>query len=531
MYKVLISDNLSQNTIKVFRNNNIEADYFPLLGKDLNNLNEVIQNYDGLAIRSTTQISEKILENAKKLKVIGRAGVGIDNIDIKECSNKGIVVMNTPNGNSITTAEHTIAMMLSLARKIPSANSSTKKGYWEKSKFLGEEVRGKVLGIIGVGNVGSVVANLALGLKMRVLAFDPFLSEKKAKLKGITNLVKDLDSLLENSDFISLHLPLTEKTRNIISKSKIKKIKKGSKLINCARGNLIDEEGILEALDNGTLSGVALDVFQKEPALDNPLFNREDTICTPHLGASTFEAQENVAIQIAEQMSDFLNHGAISNSLNAPSVTSQEAPILKPWIETGQVIGSFAGQIVEKSIDAIEIEFVGKVGQINIKPILATITASLLKPIVGDGVINMVSAPVVARERGINIVEIKKDAQGAFGSYIRVSVDYGSTKTSVAGTIYSDGKPRFIQIDGINLEAEPQKHMIYTTNKDIPGFIGDLGTKLGNLDINIASFALGRTQKKGKAIALLAVDDKLKNNDLEEIRKLPQIINAFALDF
>ena len=531
MTKVLISDNLSQNTLKVFRDNNIEVDYLPLLGADSKNLIELIKNYEGLAIRSTTKVSKKMLKNAKKLKVIGRAGVGTDNIDIKECSNRGIVVMNTPNGNSITTAEHTIAMMMSLARKIPSANMSTKQGNWEKSNFIGEEVRGKILGIIGVGNVGSIVANLALGLKMHVLAFDPFLSEKKAKTIGISNLVGNLDDLLERSDFITLHLPLTEKTKNIISKSKIKKFKKGSKLINCARGNLIDEEGILEALDNGILSGVALDVFQEEPALNNPLFNREDTICTPHLGASTLEAQENVAIQIAEQMSDFLNNGAISNSLNAPSVTSQEAPILKPWIETAQVIGSFAGQLVEKAIDTIEIEFVGKVGEINIKPILATITASLLKPTVGDGVINMVSAPLVAKERGINIVEIKKDAQGAFGSYIRVSVECGLTKTSVAGTIYSDGKPRFIQIDGINLEAEPQKHMIYTTNKDIPGFIGDLGTKLGKLDINIASFALGRTQKQGKAIALLAVDDKLKNDELEEIRKLPQIIDAFALEF
>ncbi len=530
MPKVLISDELSEQAVAIFRDRGIEADFRPELGKDTARLAEVIGGYDGLAVRSATKATAEIIARATRLKVIGRAGIGVDNIDLAAASTRGIVVMNTPFGNSITTAEHAIAMMFAVARQIPQANASTHAGKWEKSRFMGVEITGKTLGLIGCGNIGSVVASRAVGLKMKVIAYDPFLSEPRARELGVEKL-DDLDELLARADFVSLHLPKTDKTANILSAERIAGMKPGARLINCARGGLVDEAAVAAALKSGRLAGAAFDVFAVEPARENVLFGLDTVVVTPHLGAATSEAQENVALQIADQMSDFLLHGAIQNAINAPSITAEEAPILRPWCRVAEVLGGFAGQLTEEAIEAIEIEYVGRVGEINRKPLTAALTAALLTPQMGEGVVNMVSAPIMARERGISIAETRKDAQGAYGSYMRLVVRTPAKTRSVAATIFSNGRPRFIQIRGIDLEAEPQRYMLYTRNSDVPGYIGALGSRLGDLAINIATFALGRAEKGGDAIALIGVDEPISPQVLAEIRALPQVREARALAF
>lgn len=530
MPKVLISDKLSDAAVQIFRDKGIDVDFQPDLGKDPAKLKEVIGQYDGLAVRSATKATAEIIEAADNLKVIGRAGIGVDNIDIAAASAKGVVVMNTPFGNSITTAEHAIAMMFACARQIPAADASTQASKWEKSKFMGTEITGKTLGLIGCGNIGSVVASRAIGLKMKVIAFDPFLSAEKAQEMKVEK-IEEVEDLLARADFVTLHLPKTEKTANILNADRIAKMKKGARLINCARGGLVDEAAVRAALDSGALAGAAFDVFAEEPAKDNVLFGAPNFVATPHLGAATTEAQENVALQVAEQMADYLNHGAISNGINAPSVTAEEAPLLKPWISLCEVLGGFAGQVTENAIKEIEIEYVGDVGELNLKPLTATLVAAMLKPLVGEGGVNMVSAPLVARERGVKIAETRKDRQGAYGSYVRLIVTTEAQTRSIAGTVFSDGKPRIIQVKGIGLEADPTPFMLYTTNNDTPGYIGALGTKLGSLGVNIATFALGRAEKGGEAIALLGVDEKIDGAALKEIEALPQVTQAKSLAF
>ncbi|MEM6487170.1 MAG: phosphoglycerate dehydrogenase [Pseudomonadota bacterium] len=535
MPKVLISDKLSDAAVQIFRDRGIEVDFQPDLGKDAAALAEVIGQYDGLAVRSATKATREIIGRADALRVIGRAGIGVDNIDIAAASERGIVVMNTPFGNSITTAEHAIAMMFAVARQIPQANASTHAGKWEKSKFMGVEITGKTLGVVGCGNIGSVVAARAIGLRMRVIAYDPFLAPDRAKDLGVEKVT--LDDLLARADFVTLHLPKTEKTANLLSADRVRAMKPGARLINCARGGLVDEAAVAEALHEGRLAGAAFDVFAEEPARDNPLFGLPNVVVTPHLGASTSEAQENVALQVAEQMADYLNHGAISNAINAPSITAEEAPVLKPWVKLAEVLGGFVGQLTEEPIDEVEIEYVGRVAELNLKPLTAALTASILAPQMGEGAVNMVSAPLVARSRGIQIAETRKDAQGAYGTYVRVIVTTGATngagrKTrSVAGTLFSDGRPRFIQIKGIGMEAEPSPYMLYTVNTDEPGFIGALGTRTGEIGVNIATFNLGRAHKGGEAITLMGVDDPLSDDVLDEIRSLPQVREAKALTF
>lgn len=530
MAKVLISDKLSEAAVEIFRARGIDVTFEPTLGKDPARLAQIIGDYDGLAIRSATKATAEIIAKADNLKVIGRAGIGVDNVDIAAATQKGIVVMNTPFGNSITTAEHAIALMMALARQIPAADVSTQAGRWEKSRFMGVEVTGKVLGLIGAGNIGAIVANRAQGLKMQVIAFDPFLSEDKAKKLGIEKCT-DLEQMLGRADFVSLHLPKTDKTAGILGAAQVAQMKPGARLINCARGGLVDETAVVAALKSGHLAGAAFDVFAVEPAENNPLFGLDNVICTPHLGAATSEAQENVALQVAEQMSDYLLKGAISNALNAPSVTAEEAPLLVPWINLAGILGSFAGQVTENAISEIEIEYVGEVGALNLTPLTAALTARMLVPLVGEGSVNMVSAPIVARERGIRISETRKDAQGAFGTYIRLIVTTEAQTRSVAGTIYSDGRPRIVQIKGIGMEAEPMPYMLYSTNDDSPGFIGALGTKLGALGVNIATFALGRAERGHNAIALLGIDHPLSETELAEIQALPQITGAKFLTF
>ncbi|WP_412552810.1 phosphoglycerate dehydrogenase [Shimia sp. MIT1388] len=501
--KVLVSDKLSETAVQIFRDRGIDVDFMPDLGKDKDKLAEVIGQYDGLAIRSATKATAKLLEKADNLKVIGRAGIGTDNVDKEAASKKGVIVMNTPFGNMITTAEHAIAMMFAVARQIPEASESTHAGKWEKSKFMGTELTNKTLGVIGAGNIGGIVCDRARGLKMKVIAYDPFLSEEKAAKMGVEKV--ELEELLPRADFITLHVPFTEQTANILSAENLAKTKKGVRIINCARGGLVDEEALAELLKSGHVAGAAFDVFKEEPAKENALFNLPNVVCTPHLGAATTEAQENVALQVAEQMSNYLLTGAVENALNMPSVTAEEAKVMGPWIKLADHLGSFSGQMTDEPIKAINILYDGVVSDMNLAALNCSVVAGIMKKANPD--VNMVSAPVVAKERGIQISTTNQDKSGTFDGYIKVTVVTDKRERSIAGTVFSDGKPRFIQIKGINIDAEVGENMLYTTNEDVPGIIGTLGQTLGDNGVNIANFTLGRADVGGEAIALLYVDE------------------------
>ena len=525
--RVLVSDKLSETAVQVFRDRGIDVDYQPDLGKDKDALLAAIAGYDGLAIRSATKVTPKIIAAASRLRVIGRAGIGVDNVDIPAATQRGIVVMNTPFGNAITTAEHALSMMMALARQIPVANATTHAGKWEKNRFMGVELFNKTLGVIGCGNIGSIVADRAIGLKMKVIAFDPFLSPKRAVDIGVEKV--ELEDIFRRSDFITLHTPLTEKTRNIIDGAAIAKCRKGVRIINCARGGLVAEEALYDALKSGQVAGAALDVFEVEPATSHKLFGLDNVVATPHLGASTGEAQENVAIQVAEQMADYLLSGAVSNALNMPSISADEAPRLRPFIAVAEKLGSFAGQLTDELITGVVIEYAGDVGEMNTRALTSAALAGLLQPMLGT--VNMVSAPVVARERGIKVDEVRQSQRGAYETYIRLTVKTGEMERSVAGTVFSDGKPRIIQIKGIELEAEFGPYMLYITNEDKPGLIGALGTLLGNANVNIATFNLGRKTPGGEAICLVQIDEPVPASVLLALSKLPQVKQAKPLAF
>ena len=501
--KVLVSDKLSPTAVQIFKDRGIEVDYLPDLGKDKDKLAEIIGKYDGLAIRSATKVTEKILDAAPNLKVIGRAGIGTDNIDKDAASKKGVIVMNTPFGNMITTAEHAIALMFAVARQLPEASASTHAGKWEKSKFMGVELTGKTLGVIGAGNIGGIVCDRARGLKMKVIAYDPFLSEEKAAKMGVEKV--ELDELLKRADFITLHVPLTDQTRNILSRENLEKTRKGVRIINCARGGLVDEQAVADMLKSGHIAGAAFDVFAVEPAKDSPLFGLPNVVCTPHLGAATTEAQENVALQVAEQMSNYLLDGAVENALNMPSMTAEEAKVMGPWVKLAGHLGAFIGQMTDEPIKAINILYDGTVAKMNLGALNCAVVAGIMKKANPD--VNLVSAPFIAKDRGIQISTTNQDKSGSFDGYIKVTVVTEKRDRSIAGTVFSDGKPRFIQIKGINIDAEVGAHMLYTTNEDVPGIIGTLGLTMGENGVNIANFTLGRSDKGGEAIALLYVDD------------------------
>ena len=501
--KVLVSDNLSETAVQIFRDRGIDVTFDPSIGKDKDRLLEVIGQYDGLAIRSATKVSDKVLEAATSLKVIGRAGIGVDNVDLAAASKKGVIVMNTPFGNSITTAEHAIAMMFAVARQIPEASASTHEGKWEKSRFMGVELTAKTLGVIGAGNIGAIVIERALGLKMKVIAYDPFLSEERAEKLGVTKV--ELDELLARADFITLHVPLTDKTRNILSARAIAKLKPGVRIVNCARGGLVDEDALAQALREGRVAGAAFDVFASEPAIDSPLFKLPNVVVTPHLGAATTEAQENVALQVAEQMSDYLLTGAVTNALNMPSVTAEEAKVMGPWLKLAGNLGAFVGQLTDEPIRAINILYNGEVAKMNTAALNASAVAGLMKATNPD--VNMVSAPIIAKDRGVKCSTTTQEKTGVFDAYIKLTVVTDKRERSIAGTVFSDGKPRFIQIKGITIDAEIGEHMLYTTNEDVPGIIGTLGQTMGENGVNIANFTLGRSEKGKNAIALLYVDE------------------------
>jgi D-3-phosphoglycerate dehydrogenase len=525
--RVLISDALSPAAVQIFKDQGVETDFQPNLGKDKDKLAEIIGNYDGLAIRSNTKVTAKLLEKATRLKVIGRAGIGVDNVDIPAATARGIIVMNTPFGNSITTAEHAIAMMFALAREIPAADASTQAGKWEKNRFMGIEITAKVLGIIGCGNIGSIVASRAIGLRMRVIAFDPFLTPERARELGVEKV--ELEELLARADFITLHTPLTPQTKGIMSTENLAKTKKGVRIINCARGELVDELAMRAALESGHVAGGAFDVFSEEPAVKNPLFGLPNVVCTPHLGASTTEAQENVALQVAEQMSDYLMRGAISNALNFPSISADEAPKLTPFVALAEKLGSFAGQLTESEIRKVTIIYEGAVAELKTKALTAAAIAGFLRPILSD--VNVVSAPVVAKERGIVIDEITRAAEGDYESLITFVVTTDKQERAVAGTVFQDGKPRILSIKGIKVDAEFAPSMIYVTNEDKPGFIGRFAGLLGDAKVNIATFALGRDAPGGSAIALVQVDGDVPPSAIDKIQALPGVKQAKALRF
>ena len=527
MPKVLISDALSPAAVQIFKDRGVEVDFQPALGKDKDKLAEIIGNYDGLAIRSATKVTPKILENAKNLRVIGRAGIGVDNVDIPAATAKGIIVMNTPFGNSITTAEHAISLMLALARQIPEADRSTQAGKWEKNKFMGVEITAKTLGVIGCGNIGSIAADRALGLRMKVIAFDPYLSPERAIDIGVEKV--ELDELLRRADFITLHTPLTDKTRNILDATALNKTKKGVRIINCARGGLVDENALRAALDSGHVAGAAFDVFVTEPATENVLFGHPNVICTPHLGASTTEAQENVALQVAEQMADYLMSGAITNAINFPSISAEEAPKLKPFVELAEKLGSFAGQLTETGISKVQIAYEGAVSQMNTRALTSAALAGLLRPMLGD--VNVVSAPVIAKERGMIIEETTRQVAGDYDSLITITVLTERQSRHVSGTVFADGRPRIVNIKGIRMDAEFAPSMVYITNLDKPGFIGKFSGTLGEANINIATFHVGREAPGANAVALIEIDGELPEDVLAKVRALPQVQSAKPLHF
>ena len=525
MPNVLISDKLAPEAVEIFKDRGVDVDYRP--GLSAEELLEIIGDYDGLAIRSATKVTAELLAAAPRLRVVGRAGIGVDNIDIQAATKAGVVVMNTPFGNSVTTAEHAISLMLSLTRQIPQAHLSTIAGKWEKSKFLGTEISGKRLGLIGCGNIGAIVANRAQGLKMRVMGFDPFLTPERAKQLGIEKV--ELDDLLTNADFITLHTPLTDSTRNIISADALQKTKKGVRIINCARGGLIDEVALCAALHSGHVAGAALDVFAEEPARENILFEAPNLVATPHLGASTVEAQEKVALQVAEQLSDYLVNGAVTNALNMASVSAEEAPILQPYMTLARLLGSFLGQVDTPDIQKVQLEFDGKAATLNEAPVLASMLAGLLGPKMDS--VNMVNAAAIASSNGVEVATVRHDRRCDYESLLRVTISYDGGSRTIAGTLVGGNKPRLVEVQEIAVEADFPENLLYLRNYDKPGFIGALGTVFGDVGLNIATFHLGRKEAGGEAIALIEIDGKINDEALDAVRNLKQVVRADRLSF
>ena len=524
MPRVLIADKLSPAAVRIFEERGVTVDVKTGLTKD--QLLEIIDQYDGVAVRSATKIDKAAIAKAKNLKVVGRAGIGVDNIDVPAATQAGVVVMNTPFGNSITTAEHAIAMMFALARQLPAADVSTQSGKWEKNRFMGVELYGKTLGIIGCGNIGSIVADRANGLKMKVIAFDPFLSPERAVEIGVEKV--ELGQLLSRADLISLHTPLTDKTRNILSRQALAKTRKGVMIVNCARGGLVDEAALREGLDSGQIGGAGFDVFVEEPAASNVLFGAPNFVATPHLGASTLEAQENVALQVAEQMADFLLTGAVSNALNSPSITADEAPKLRPYIALAERLGSFVGQIVDEGLKSVEIVYEGDLARLNVKPLTAAVLAGILRPMLSE--VNVVSAPAIAKERGVTVTESRQELSPTYDSLLRITVVFAGGKFDLAGTVIG-GAPRIVRIKGMDLDAPFCPDMLYVNNLDKPGFIGRLGAVFGDAGINISTFYLGRMASGDDAIALVGVDEPPAPAVLASVKALPHVKEVRLLSF
>ena len=522
--RVLIADRLSPRAEEVFAAHSLEA--IVDTGLDEAGLIRRIPEFAGLAVRSSTRVTKAVLEAAPRLRVIGRAGIGVDNIDVAAATRRGVVVMNTPFGNSITTAEHTIALMLSLARNIPAASASTHAGRWEKSRFGGVELYRKTLGLVGCGNIGAIVANRALGLGMRVIVADPFLAEERATELGVE--VVQYDELLGQADFISFHVPLNDSTRNMMNAAALDRCRPGVRIINCARGGLVDEEALRAAIEAGRVAGAAVDVFQNEPAHENPLFGLEQVVATPHLGASTEEAQENVSVQVAEQMSDFLRTGAVANALNIPSVTAEEAKKLAPYMRLADQLGRLAGQVAATGFRSVHIEFGGQASTLNVRALTSVALAGLLSPQLDS--VNMINAPLIAESRNIRVTTATSESPGDYATEIRLAVQTQRQRREVAGTLLGR-EPRIIGIMGIDIEAQLGPNMLFITNADEPGLIGAVGTALGNNGVNIATFHLGRSAPGADALALVEVDQPVSPELTEELAKLPNVRSVRVLHF
>ncbi len=479
-----------------------------------------------MAVRSATKADKEVIAAATRLKVIGRAGIGVDNIDVAAATAGGIVVMNTPFGNSITTAEHAIALLFAAARQIAAADASTQAGKWEKSRFMGVELYAKTLGLIGCGNIGALVAERALALKMKVIAYDPFLSPERAVKIGVEKV--ELEDLLARSDAISLHTPLTEKTRNILSAEALAATKEGVIIVNAARGGLVDEQALRAGLESGRVGAAAFDVFVTEPAKESVLFGAPNFVATPHLGASTNEAQENVALQVAEQIADYLLTGAVTNALNMASISAEEASRLRPFMALIENLGSFAGQIADDGLEAIEIEYEGEVAGLNTRPLTAIGLAALMRPLMPD--VNVVSAPVVLKQKGTPLTESKRDSSPVYGSLIRIKVLTGGRWRTVAGAVNA-GTAKIVEVKDMPLEADFHPVMLLINNRDQPGFIGALGTMLGEAGINIATFHLGRQAAGEDAIAIVGVDQGVPEAIQLRLRALPQVRYVKVLRF
>ncbi|MEW6185294.1 MAG: phosphoglycerate dehydrogenase [Thermodesulfobacteriota bacterium] len=524
--KVLISDNLSEKGVEIFQQaDGIEVDV--KTGLTPEELKAIIKDYDGLVIRSATKVTAEIIAAADQLKVVGRAGIGLDNVDIPAASQRGIVVMNTPEGNTVTTAEHAISLLLALARNIPQATASLKGKKWEKKKFQGKEIFNKTLGIIGMGKIGSIVADRAKGLKMQVVAYDPFIQPDILLAQGIEPV--SLDQLYQRADFITIHTPKTKETLGLINAEAIAKMKEGVMLVNASRGGIVDEKALLEGLKSGKIGGAALDVFETEPPGECPLLGMDNFICTPHLGASTSEAQVNVAVAVAEQMVDYLLNGVIKNAVNVPSVSANLLEQVKPYLVLAERMGAFQSQILEGAMTDVTIEYLGEVAAFDTKAMTVSVLKGLLTPMLKD-VVNFVNAPILARDRGIRVLESKSDTADDFLNLITLRVKTQKMESSVSGTLFGKYEPRIVRLNDFRFEAIPEGHMLLINNEDKPGVIGGIGLTLGKHGINIERMQVGQEKEKGGNIILLTTDQVVPAAALKELTSLPSVKKALPLE-
>lgn len=523
--KVLVSDNISSKGVEILKKAGLDVDVKTGLKPD--ELKSIIGEYHALVVRSATKATADIIEAAKNLKVIGRAGSGLDNVDKAAASKSGIVVMNTPGGNTITTAEHTIAMMFAVARKIPQANTSMAEGKWEKKKFMGTELFNKTLGIVGLGAIGGEVAKRAQCLGMDVIAYDPFLNEEKAQEMGIEKV--DIPELIKRSEFITIHTPLTNETKNLVRAETIKTMKDGVYILNCARGGIVNEKDLYDALESGKVGGAALDVFEKEPPENNPLVGHPKVVCTPHLGASTQEAQENVAIAVAEQIVDYLVHGTIRNAVNFPSIPADQVAVLQPYITLAEKIGGFASQMFEGGIREVTLEYGGDAAELNTKPLTIAALKGFLTPILEETV-NFVNAPFIAKERGIEVKETKSTDAGNYQSVVVMKIKSPQKELQVTGTLFSKKDPRVVKINDFTVEIVPEGNMLFMYNNDKPGVIGNIGSLLGKNNINIARMHFGREKAGGIAISVVNIDSPVSEALMGEIKKLPNILEVKVIN-
>jgi D-3-phosphoglycerate dehydrogenase / 2-oxoglutarate reductase len=525
--KVLISDNLSQVGIDVLKTAGLEVDVKTALTPA--ELKAIIGDYDGLVIRSATRVTADLLEAAHRLRVVGRAGIGLDNVDIPVASQKGIVVMNAPDGNATTAAEHAIAMMMALSRNIPQACQSMKEGKWEKKKFMGREVTGKIFGVIGIGRIGGIAASRAQGLKMKTIAYDPHMPKEMAEKIGVE--LVSLEELAKNSDYISVHVPLTQETRGLVSHEFFNNMKATAMFIDCARGGICDEQALYEALVEGKIAGAALDVFAKEPtSLDNcPLLGLENFVCTPHLGASTSEAQESVALIIAEQVADYLLKGSVTNAVNVPSVSDEVLAQVGPYLNLGEMLGSLHMQLARGGIAEVNIEYSGELADLNTSPITVAFLKGLFTPILKDAV-NYVNAPIIARERGIRIIESKSDKPDDFVNTLTIKVKTEGGENTLVGTVFGRREPRLVRLNTFRLEALPAGPMLLVVNRNVPGVIGALGTMLGQYGVNISRMTVGQEEASNQNIILLNTDELVSRELLGKVEELDNITSAQVLD-